>query len=169
MPLQPPREGPARLRQVHMPASILAELARPMVIAGKMMWDDIVNPNGSARVPVRSGRTCFLFQYLRQLHLWSVLRRRRAALLGRTDDRCCHGAVRRCRPPPTRPWRSEGLVERRLSSCPSLTMLSAALPLPAAGIVAAASPAVLALMKSRLFIGPPFVFVAKRPSWFTAR
>jgi hypothetical protein len=37
-------------------------------------------------------------------------------------------------------------------------MLSAALPLPAAGIVAAASPAVLALMKSRLFIGPLFVF-----------
>jgi hypothetical protein len=41
-------------------------------------------------------------------------------------------------------------------------MSSAALPLSAAGIVAAASPAVLALMKSRLFIGPLFVFVAKR-------
>jgi hypothetical protein len=48
-------------------------------------------------------------------------------------------------------------------------MLSAALPLPAAGIVAAASPAVLALMKSRLFIGPHLVFVAMRPWWFTAR
>ena len=52
---------------------------------------------------------------------------------------------------------------------PSLTMFSAALPPPAAGIVAAASPAVLALMKSRLCIGPLLVFVAKRPSWFTAR
>jgi hypothetical protein len=62
-------------------------------------------------------------------------------------------------PSPTRLWRSEGFAERRFPSCPSLTMLSAALPLPAAGIVAAASPAVLALMKSRLFIGPLFVFV----------
>ena len=55
----------------------------------------------------------------------------------------------------TEAYHSEGLAERRLPSCPSLKMLSAALPLPAAEIVAAASPAVLALMKSRLCIGPP--------------
>jgi hypothetical protein len=54
------------------------------VIAGKMMWDDIVNPNWIRASPsaVRPNMIP-LFQYPRLLHLGSVLRRRRAVLLGR--------------------------------------------------------------------------------------
>src|ERR1700739_1772010 len=59
-----------------------------MVIAGKMMWDDIVNPNWirASSSAVRPNMVP-LFQHPRQLHPGSVLRRRRAALLGRRPRR----------------------------------------------------------------------------------
>src|ERR1700731_978411 len=51
-----------------------------MVIAGKMMWDDIVNPNWirASSSAVRPNMNP-LFQYPRQLHLGSVLRTSGAA------------------------------------------------------------------------------------------
>jgi hypothetical protein len=55
-----------------------------MVIAGKMMWDDIVNANWirASSSAVRPNMIAFL-QLPRQRLLGSVLRRKRPALLGR--------------------------------------------------------------------------------------